>query len=90
MEKLSLNDLQDRNDWEEAVIVFTAGSRGYKEMYPEPERSYKISSGNKFFIRGLSSTSLYGDRLDGKDNMVELTQYIYSGALSEDYCYITK
>ena len=87
MEKVTLKDLAENENWEEAVIVFTAGS--FKDSFSEVERSYKITRDNKYF-KQVSSSSLYGDCLDGTDKNVELTQYIFPKIWKIDYCYIFK
>ncbi len=73
-----------------AVIVFTEDS--FKDPYTEVERSYKVCNGNKFWLSGYISNSLFGDCLDGKDDGVRLDWYIYPGGDAKpwkvDYCYL--
>jgi hypothetical protein len=87
IEKISLWDLQTKLDWKEAVVVFTEDS--FKKPYTELERSYKISSGDKYFDGNMGGNSLFGNCLDGTDLGVRLDIYIYEG-WKVDYCYITE
>jgi hypothetical protein len=84
---VSLWDLQKTDVWKEAVVVFTESS--FEKPFTEVERSYKISSGDKYFDGNMGGNSLYGDCLDGKDLGVRLDIYIYEG-WKVDYCYITE
>jgi hypothetical protein len=86
-EKISFWDLSRNKNWKEAVVVFTEAT--FKQPYTETERSYKISSGDKYFNGDMGGNSLYGDCLDGKDSGVRLDQYLYNG-WKVDYCYITE
>ena len=87
IEKLKFWELQSNKDWKEAVLVFTADS--FEKPFTELERSYKISSGDKYFDANMGGSSLYGNCLDGKDLGVRLDHYIYSGWKVE-YAYITE
>jgi hypothetical protein len=84
---VSLWDLQKTDVWKEAVVVFTESS--FEKPFTELERSYKISSGDKYFDGNMGGNSLYGNCLDGKDLGVRLDIYIYEG-WKVDYCYITE
>ena len=95
MKKYSLKELEETNEWEEAVVVFTKDS--FDKDYSEAERSYAISHDANWFDADKISFSLYGDCLDGKDSGVRLDWYMR--ALPKDgigkrwivdYCYITK
>lgn len=90
MEKLTLNELKQRKNWEKAVIVFKEES--FNKEYSEEERSYEINSSANYFISGKISNSLYGSCLNGKDSGVRLDNYIYdeSNPWLIDYCYIIK
>lgn len=75
MEKLTLNELTKRsNDWKKAVIVFTEDS--FNKFFTEEERSYEITSDNKYFNADMNGTSLFGNCLDGKDDGVRLDIYM--------------
>jgi hypothetical protein len=87
IEKMDLWDLQTNKTWKEAVVVFTESS--FKNPYSELVRSYKISSGDKYFDGNMGGNSLYGDCLDGVDLGVRLDHYLYEG-WKVDYCYITE
>jgi hypothetical protein len=92
-EKLTLNDLQDNETWEKAVVVFKPES--FSKEFTEKQRSYEIDRDNHYFKPDSISNSLFGNCLDGTDNGVRLD--IYKSRLPEegkrwivDYCYITK
>lgn len=85
--KIKFGELCRDKNWKEAVIVFTKES--FTEEYSEQERSYAISSGDKYFDPNMGGSSLYGNCLDGKDRFVRLDHYMYSG-WEVEYCYITK
>lgn len=87
VQKLKFYDLQKRKDWAQAVLVFTEDS--FEKPFTEIQRSYKISSEDKYFNANMGGNSLYGNCLDGKDLYVRLDQYIYSG-WKVHYCYITE
>jgi hypothetical protein len=87
IKKISFYDLQRMNHWKEAVVVFTEDS--FKKPYTELERSYKISSGDKYFDGNMGGNSLFGNCLDGTDLGVRLDVYIYEGWKPE-FCYITE
>lgn len=71
----------------EAVIVFTKDS--FRDDYTEKERSYKVQSDNKFFLPGYCSNSLFGNCLDGNDDMVRLDWYMGADRpWIPEYCYI--
>lgn len=90
MKKLTLTELSEKNNWKEAVIVFTKDS--FNKPYTEVERSYEVSSDNKYFHTDKISTSLYGDCLDGTEHGVRLDVYMNSPKKEDrwkiDYCYI--
>lgn len=67
-----------------AVIVYTEDS--FYKPFTETERSYRISSDNKYFIAGQIGNSIFGDCLDGKDMGVRLDWY--RGDWKIDYCYL--
>jgi hypothetical protein len=91
--KITLEQLGNMKDWEEAVIVFTAESFDYK--YTETERSYKVASNAKWFNPNMIGMSLIGDCLDGQDNGVRLDKYMRllpneGNKWKVEYCYIIK
>lgn len=94
MKKITFRELSNKpSKWQEAVIVFTEDS--FSKPFTEEERSYAISSDDKYFDPRMGGSSLYGDCLDGKDDCVRLD--IYMKRLPEEgrrwkpeYCYITK
>ena len=90
MEKLTLNELKQRKNWEKAVIVFKKES--FDKEFSKEERSYEVNSKENYFTTGKISNSLYGSCLDGKDSGVRLDIYIYdeNNPWLIDYCYITK
>lgn len=91
MEKITFKELEERKDWEEAVIVFTKDS--FDKDYTEEERSYKVSHSSNWFNGGKTiSFALWGNCLDGKDLGVRLDWYLKNGKDSwkVDYCYIIK
>lgn len=87
IEKIKFYDLQEIEDWKEAVVVFTKDS--FEKEFTELERSYQISSDAKYFDANMGGSSLFGDCLDGKDLGVRLDIYIYDG-WKVDYAYITE
>ena len=88
MKKLSLSDLEKRNDWEYAVIVFK--SESFSKHYSLKERSYVVSRNNKWFNPCMIGRSLFGNCLDNKDKGVRLDWYMYDEEKPWiiDYCYI--
>ena len=82
MEKLSLGELRDKDNWKKAVIVFKDDN--FLQEYTLKERSYTVSSNSNYFDRNKISTSLIGDCLDGKDIGVRLDLYGWE----VEYCYI--
>lgn len=88
MEKLKLWDLEARDDWELAVVVFK--SESFSKQYSLKERSYVISRDNKWFNPMMLGCSLFGNCLDGKDNGVRLDWYMKDDKQPWiiDYCYI--
>lgn len=66
------------------VIVYKQGDYFNKE-YTELERSYRVSSDNKWFIPGQIGRSMYADCLDKIDRNVRLDYY---PEWEVDYCYI--
>lgn len=67
-------------------VVFTKDS--FNKPYSLKSRTYAVSSGNKFFIRGMGGNSIFGDCLDGSENGVRLDWYIKGEhAWKIDYCY---
>ena len=87
IEKISFWDLSRNKNWEEAIIVFAESS--FEKPFTELERSYKVSSGDKYFDGNMGGNSLFGNCLDGKDLGVRLDVYIYEGWKPE-FCYITE
>lgn len=95
MEKLQLHDLEEREDWKEAIIVFKPES--FEKEYTEEQRSYKVGRYCKWFQKGAIGCALYGDCLDGTDKGIRLDWYIKSLPKDNlgkrwivDYCYIIK
>lgn len=66
------------------IVVYKQGDYFRKE-YTEKERSYRVSSDNKFFIPGQIGQSIFADCLDGIDIGVRLDYY---KDWDVDYCYI--
>ena len=67
------------------VIVFKQGN-WFKKEYTEIERSYRVSSSNKYFIPSNIGNSLFADCLDDTDCGVRLDYYL--GYWEIDYCYM--
>lgn len=67
-----------------AVIVFTQDS--FNKEYSETSRSYQVSLANKYFLPNQAGNSLFGNCLDGSEDMVRLDYYLTSWKI--DYCYI--
>jgi hypothetical protein len=89
MKKISFNELEENENWEEAVIVFTAAS--FNRPYSEKERSYKISRKANYFNQKKISTSIFGNCLDGTDDGIRLDLYMHSeNPWKIDYCYVIK
>ena len=88
MEKLTLQELKNGKDWKTAVIVFTKDS--FDKPYTEEQRSYCVSSDNKYFDDTKLGNSLFGDCLDGTDIRVRLDLYIHDSEKpwKVGYCYI--
>lgn len=88
MEKLKLHDLENRDDWEYAVIVFK--SESFSKQYSLEERSYLIVRDNKWFKPYALGCSLFGSCLDKKDKSVRLDWYMKDDKQPWiiDYCYI--
>lgn len=69
------------------VIVFTEDS--FDEYYSLASRSYMVCSDNKMFRPNCCSNSLFGSALDGSDNGVKLSEYMYGiNHWKVDYCYL--
>jgi len=85
-ERLTLEELRNAKDWEEAVIVFTKDS--FREEFSEESRSYMVNSMQKYFQDGMISNSLFGNCLDGQDDGVRLDWYMPEWKV--EYCYIIK
>ena len=85
MEKKTLRELDDTNNWEKAIVVFKKES--FNKPYSEKARSYEISSDAKYFNPEMNGNSLFGYCLDGSDQGVRLDQYLHDGWIV-DYCYI--
>lgn len=66
------------------VIVYKQGDY-FKQEYNETERSYRVTSDNKWFIPGQIGRSLFADCLDGLDIGVRLDYY---PDWKVDYCYM--
>lgn len=88
MKKLTLDDLEHREDWEYAVVVFK--SESFSNYYSLKERSYVICRDNKWFKPYALGCSLFGNCLDGKDMGVRLDWYMRDTEHPWiiDYCYI--
>ena len=88
MEKLKLSDLENRDDWEYAVVVFK--SESFSKDYSLEERSYLICRDNKWFKPYTIGCSLFGSCLDKKDRGVHLDWYMKDDKRPWiiDYCYI--
>lgn len=74
-----------------AVIVFTEDS--FTVPYTEKERSYKVSSNNKYWLPGFCSNSIFGDCLDGTDPGVRLDRYMFpveGEGWKVEYCYFVE
>lgn len=90
--RITFQELEANKDWEEAVIVFSNESFSSQELSIE-ERSYKVSSGAKYFDPQMIGNSLVGNCLDGKDLGIRLDWYMGQpkGKRWEvEYCYIVK
>lgn len=87
MKKITFVQLQELNHWNKAVLVFSKDS--FDREYNEIERSYKVSSDEKYFDSNMNGSSLFGNCLDGKDDGVRLDIYISDGWIV-DYCYIVE
>lgn len=74
---------KDSKTKREAVIVFTKDS--FKKPFSEKERSYKVSSQNRYFETGKISNSLIGDCLDGTDQGVRLDYYLGDWKIEKIY-----
>lgn len=73
------------------VVVFK--EENWKESYTLEERSYAISSSNKYFTSGAGGNSIFGSDLAGIDRCVRLDYYMFHQSPSKlnwkvDYCYI--
>lgn len=90
MEKLKLSDLENRDDWEYAVVVFK--SESFSKDYSLEERSYLICRDNKLFKPWMIGCSLFGTNLTGTDRGVRLDWYMKDeeDPWCVDYCYIYK
>ena len=66
------------------VIVYKQGDY-FKKEYNEIERSYRVSSDNKWFIPGQIGRSIFATCLDGTDINIRLD---YCPDWVVDYCYI--
>lgn len=65
-----------------AVIVYKQSN--FNKPYTEQQRSYRINNfGGKRFFDGLCGNSIFGDCLDGSEEMVRLDYYNWE----VDYCY---
>lgn len=87
MEKITFDDLYNRTDWQEAVIVIDNVS--FDKEYPLESRSYVVSRNANYFRSGLISKSLIGSSLDGTDMYVRLDWYLFV-EWKVEYCYILK
>ena len=67
------------------VVVYKQGDY-FKKEYTETERSYRVSSDNKYFIPQMCGNSIFGNCLDGQDIGVRLDYYM--NCWNVDYCYI--
>lgn len=88
MEKLTLEQLEEKTDWKSAVIVFK--SESFSNNYSLKERSYKINRNSKWFNPEMIGCSLFGNCLDDKDLGVRLDWYMRDTEHPWiiDYCYI--
>lgn len=71
---------------ETAVIVFKKDC--FLEDYTEEQRSYRVSSDNKWFRPNLGGMSLFGSCLDGTDQGIRIDLYMRSeeDPWRVDYC----
>lgn len=74
MRIVELTILFENKDWNKALITFKSDNWPDKD-YTEVERTYRVSSRNKYFDSNMGGTSLFGDCLDGVDNGVRLDHY---------------
>lgn len=66
------------------IVVYKQGDY-FKQEYTETERSYRVSSDNKYFIPGQIGQSIFANCLDGIDVGVRLDYY---KNWNVDYCYM--
>jgi len=83
---MTLEDLKNNKEWEQAVIVFTKGS--FNKEYSEKSRSYKVNKTSNYFDGSKMGKELIGNCLDGEDEGVRLDHYL--GDWKVDYCYKVK
>ncbi len=88
MQKVTLTDLEHRDDWKYAVVVFK--SESFSKHYSLKERSYLICKDSKWFNPEMIGCSLYGHCLNKKDMGVRLDWYMKDNTQPWiiDYCYI--
>lgn len=65
------------------IVVYKQGDY-FRQEYTETERSYRVSSNNKYFIPGQIGQSIFADCLDGIDIGIRLDWY---EDWVVDYCY---
>ena len=89
-EKFTLNELRQKADWKNAVVVFKQES--FSREYSEESRSYEINRDAKYFDGNMIGNSLFGNCLDGKDDGVRLDHYMNAekGGWKVEYCYIVR
>ena len=71
---VNISDLVDLQD-EFKYVDITYSQDNFKEQFTEHERTYRVSSENKYFDSSMIGTSMYGNCLDGSDNGVRLDLY---------------
>lgn len=64
------------------IIVYKQSN--FTEPYTEEQRSYRVSSANKYVMPHMYGNSLFGDCIDGTDNGVRLDCYDWE----VEYCYL--
>lgn len=87
LEKVTFDYLQKHcNEWLRAVIVFEDSILKSSNI---EQRSFLVSSDEKFFNPEMIGNSLYATSLDSKTNeIVRIDRLVYSGSI--DYCYVMK
>lgn len=86
MERMTLKELSNKKNWNDAVIVIDNSS--FTKEYPLENRSYKVSSNNNYFDPSKISKSLFGTSLDNVDVNIRLDLYMWEQNWKVEYCYI--